>query len=210
MAQHPVTQAGKLSALPDLSEQQRRMDLTHHFLLSMPGLADSWFEKTVTYIFEHNEDGALGFVINRRAAITAGDVFEQLDIECKQPSDRDAVTYEGGPIDMERGFVLYPAPQGSIGKHCADGGHGINLSGSAEILTLIGTGNGPSRYLLLLGYAGWEAGQLESEIADNAWLTCQAETDLLFSTDPDEKFNLAAQSMGIVDFSLLSADKGHA
>ncbi len=186
------------------------MDLTHHFLLSMPGLADSWFEKTVTYIFEHNDDGALGFVINRTAAITAGDVFDQLDIECLQTSDRQTNTYEGGPIDAERGFVLYPAPHGSIGKHCTSGGHGVNLSGSAEILTLIGSGNGPERYLLLLGYAGWDAGQLEAEIADNAWLTCEAATDLLFSPDPEQKFDLAAQSMGIGDFSLLSADKGHA
>ena len=186
------------------------MDLTHHFLLSMPGLADSWFEKTVTYIFEHNDDGALGFVVNRTASITAGDVFEQLDIECQLEADRQAIAYTGGPIDPERGFVLYPAQSGSLGQHCASGGHGINLSGSAEILTLIGSGNGPERYLLLLGYAGWEAGQLESEIADNAWLTSKADPELLFTAPVDKKFEQTAHSMGIVDFSLLSADKGHA
>lgn len=186
------------------------MDLTHHFLLSMPGLANSWFRNTVTYIFEHNEDGALGFVINRSATITAGEVFDQLEIECKYPADRQAYAYEGGPIDTERGFVLYPAKSGSLGVHCADGGYGINLSGSAEILTLIGTGNGPEQYLLLLGYAGWEAGQLEAEIADNAWLSCEADTTLLFSADLDKKFAQTAQSMGIVDISQLSADIGHA
>lgn len=186
------------------------MDLTHHFLLSMPGLADSWFDKTITYIFEHNEEGALGFVINRTASITAGDVYDQLEIKCERSDDRQTNVFEGGPIESERGFVLYPSQNGPIGQHCADGGNGVSLSGSAEILNNIGSGNGPERYLLLLGYAGWDAGQLEAEISANAWLTCEAGNDILFNIDAENKFDLAAQSLGIVDFSMLSADKGHA
>ncbi len=188
----------------------QRMDLTHHFLLSMPGLADSWFDKTITYIFEHNDDGAFGFVINRTAVITAGDVYQQLNIECEREDDRNATVHEGGPIDTERGFVLYPSKNGGVGKHCADGGYGVSLSGSAEILTTIGSGNGPEKYLLLLGYAGWDAGQLEAEVTNNAWLTCEAGNDILFNMDPENKFDYAARSLGISDFSMLSTDTGHA
>lgn len=176
----------------------------------MPGLADSWFDKTITYIFEHNKNGALGFVINRAASIKAGDVYDQLNIECERSNDRQATVLEGGPIDTERGFVLYPSPAGTLGKHCADGGKGVSLSGSAEILSSIGSGNGPGKYLLLLGYAGWDAGQLEAEITNNAWLTCEAGNDILFNMVPETKFDLAARSMGISDFSMLSTDKGHA
>ena len=197
------------------------MDLTNHFLLSMPGLSNSWFDRTITYLFEHNEDGAFGFVINRPAALLAGEVYDQLEIECISPADRSAVVYEGGPVDKERGFVLIPSnkPTDKPGdklsnklytdaQSCTEG-CGVTLAGSTDILTEIGNGNGPDDYLLLLGYAGWDAGQLEDEMANNSWLTCEASQEILFADDVNQKFNLAASTLGI-QFDLISSEAGHA
>ncbi len=185
------------------------MDLTNHFLLSMPGLHNSWFDKTITYLFEHNEDGAFGFVINRPASILAGEVFDQLDIDCANMIDRQAHVYEGGPVDKERGFVLFPSDELETDTESCSRGTGVTLAGSTDILTEIGRGKGPTNYLLILGYAGWEAGQLEEEMVSNSWLTCEASQEILFSEDMHEKFNLAASSLG-VKFDLISSEAGHA
>lgn len=187
------------------------MDLTHHFLLSMPSLSNSWFDKTLSYIFEHDEEGALGFVINRPGSMNAGDIYDQLQINCTDPITRAISVYEGGPIDVERGFVLYPTCDSDQfpESHSSNGGQGISLSGSTDLLAHVGAGQGPSHYLLLLGYAGWGAGQLEAEVASNAWLTCEAQLDVLFSPNPESKLEMAAQSLGI-QLSMLSADAGHA
>ncbi len=185
------------------------MDLTNHFLLSMPGLNNSWFDKTITYLFEHNEDGAFGFVINRPASLLAGEVFDQLDIDCINALDRQATVYEGGPVDKERGFVLFPSDELTTDAEACSQGTGVTLAGSTDILTEIGNGNGPINYLLLLGYAGWEAGQLEEEMASNSWLTCEASQEILFADDMDKKFNLAASTLGI-QFDLISSEAGHA
>lgn len=185
------------------------MNLTNHFLLSMPGLNNSWFDRTITYLFEHNDDGAFGFVINRPAPLLAGEVFDQLEIDCVNPVDRGAIVYEGGPVDKERGFVLFPSDELYTDTESCSIGEGVTLAGSTDILTEIGNGNGPMDYLLLLGYAGWDAGQLENEMANNSWLTCEASQEILFSRDADEKFNLAAGTLGI-QFDLISAEAGHA
>jgi len=180
----------------------------------MPSLANSWFEKTITYVFEHNDDGALGFVINRPAPITAAEVYSQLKIEVID-SVTDAVVMEGGPIDTQRGFILFDADcdvtaeSDELSSHIESGDHGVNLCGSTDLLDNIGAGNGPDDYLLLLGYSGWGAGQLESEMSENSWLTCAASTEILFNNDYESRFKLAADSLG-VDFSRLSNDTGHA
>ncbi len=187
------------------------MDLTHHFLLSMPGLANSWFDNTLNYIFEHDDNGALGFVINRPGPMNAGDLYDQLKLDCVSQAARSKPVFEGGPMETERGFVLY-ASTGSTpaaASHSSYGNQGIGLSGSTELLAHIGAGQAPDNYLLLLGYAGWGAGQLEAEVARNAWLTCEARQDVLFNPEPDEKLAMAANSLGI-ELSMLSADKGHA
>lgn len=189
------------------------MDLTNHFLLSMPGLNNSWFDRTITYLFQHNEDGAFGFVINRPAALLAGEVFDQLSIECADPVERQSIVYEGGPVDKERGFVLFPSDEMPDDKDtyketCTEG-NSVTLAGSTDILTEIGLGKGPGNYLLLLGYAGWDANQLEEEMAANSWLTCKASHEILFSDHVDDRFNLAASSLGI-QFDLMSSEAGHA
>ena len=175
----------------------------------MPGLNNSWFDKTITYLFEHNEDGAFGFVLNRPAPLLAGEVFDQLEINCANPVDRGAIVYEGGPVDKERGFVLFPSDEIYKDAEAVSEGEGVTLAGSTDILFDIGRGEGPTNYLLLLGYAGWDAGQLEQEMADNSWLTCEASQEILFSVDINEKFNLAARSLGI-QFDLISSEAGHA
>lgn len=185
------------------------MDLTHHFLLSMPSLNNSWFDKTITYVFEHNEEGAFGFVINRPASLLAGEVYDQLDIECRNKADRQAIVCQGGPVDGERGFVLFPTTDNRPDVDSCSIGRGVTVAGSTDILTEIGLGTGPEEYLLLLGYAGWDAGQLEAEMAGNSWLTCEASEDILFRVGIDEKFDLAASSLGI-QFDLISSEAGHA
>jgi len=194
------------------------MDLTHHFLLSMPTLANSWFDKSITYIFEHSDSGAIGFVINRHTKLVAGDIYDQLKIECVDKTLRSAPVLQGGPIDGERGFILcdrITLPDGGDNPtQCETDGYntnqkGIAVSSSLEMLTRLSKGQGPASQLLLLGYAGWAAGQLESEVANNSWLTCEAPVDIIFHEDSDAKFAMAAKSIG-VDFSLLSSDTGHA
>ncbi len=181
----------------------------------MPSLANSWFENTITYIFEHNEDGALGFVINRPAPISVAEVYRQLEIDIIDTIKDETVVFEGGPIDNQRGYILFnsesslPADSGELASHIEAGEHGVSLCGSTGLLDSIGAGNGPEDYLLLLGYAGWGAGQLESEMTENSWLTCAASTDILFNDDFESRFNLAADSLG-VDFSRLSNETGHA
>lgn len=213
------------------------MDLTHHFLLSMPTLANSWFDKSITYIFEHSDTGAIGFVINRHTQMVSGDIYDQLNIECNDEIRRSSPVFQGGPVDGERGFILcdstmlspetgvYTDTTHALNKNSEDNnelhtqdevagsyntnGFGIGISSSLDLLAELGRGEGPESHLLLLGYAGWAAGQLESEIASNSWLTCEATPDIIFHKKYDEKFTLAASSLG-VDFSLLSSDTGHA
>ena len=205
------------------------MDLTHHFLLSMPTLANSWFDKSITYIFEHSDSGAIGFVINRHTDMVAGDIYDQLKVECADKPLRSAPVFQGGPVDGERGFILcgrsippdemlknalpeddtLSEPALDTEDHFNFNKQGIGVSSSLEMLTDLSAGKGPTPSLLLLGYAGWAAGQLESEIANNSWLTCEATEDIIFHKDSDAKFEMAAKSLG-VDFTLLSSDTGHA
>lgn len=193
------------------------MDLTHHFLLSMPALADSWFDKSITYIFEHSDSGAVGFVVNRHTQLVAGDIYDQLKIDCDDAGRRSIPVFQGGPVDGERGFILCDSstlPDAVNDDSAADGHYntndfGIGISSSLDRLEELGRGQGPDSHLLLVGYAGWAAGQLESEIAGNSWLTCEASSDIIFHDECDAKFNLAAKSLGI-DFTLLSGDAGHA
>lgn len=214
------------------------MDLTHHFLLSMPTLANSWFDKSITYIFEHSDTGAVGFVINRHTQMVSGDIYDQLKIDCNDKIRRSVPVFQGGPVDEERGFILCAdnpipnstqhsteKPDKAFNKDPADNDHddleqanadsynsnefGIGISSSIVHLANLGRGQGPTSHLLLLGYAGWAAGQLESEIASNSWLTCKATEEIIFHEDCEQKFNMAAKSIGI-DFSLMSGDVGHA
>ncbi|MDX1453478.1 MAG: YqgE/AlgH family protein, partial [Oleiphilaceae bacterium] len=152
-------------------------NLQNHFLIAMPQLLDPNFSGTITYLCEHNEHGAMGIVINRPTELSLQDILEQLEIPLK--SD-DQILYAGGPVQLERGFVLHTDQrewQSSMNITPQ-----IRLTSSKDILSAIANGEGPEQFLIALGYAGWGAGQLEQELADNAWLTCRANQEVMFNT----------------------------
>ncbi|MDF3933008.1 YqgE/AlgH family protein [Pseudomonas citronellolis] len=181
--------------------------LKHHFLIAMPHMADPNFAQTVTYLVEHNEQGAMGLVINRPSGLSLSDVLEQLRPEPLPPARCQGVTvYSGGPVQTDRGFVLHPA--GQTFQATLELGE-LNLSTSQDVLFAIADGSGPAQSVIALGYAGWEAGQLEAELADNAWLTCPADLEVLFDTPTEQRLAAAAQRLGI-NLALLTAQAGHA
>jgi putative transcriptional regulator len=181
--------------------------LKHHFLIAMPHMADPNFAQTVTYLVEHNEQGAMGLVINRPNGLNLADVLEQLRPDEPPPALCQSLPiFAGGPVQTDRGFVLHPAEH-SFQATLALGE--LALSTSQDALFAIADGSGPSKHLITLGYAGWEAGQLEAELADNAWLTCPADSTILFDTPFDQRLSAAAARLGI-NLSLLTAQAGHA
>ncbi|SDI27192.1 YqgE/AlgH family protein [Pseudomonas panipatensis] len=181
--------------------------LKHHFLIAMPHMADPNFAQTVTYLVEHNEQGAMGLVINRPSGLSLSDVLEQLRADELPPARCQGVNvYSGGPVQTDRGFVLHPT--GQTFQATVELGE-LNLSTSQDILFAIADGSGPQKSLIALGYAGWEAGQLEAELSDNAWLTCPADPAILFDTPSEQRLAAAAERLGI-NLSLLTAQAGHA
>lgn len=181
--------------------------LTNHFLIAMPAMQDPNFHQTVTYICQHNEEGALGIVINRTIDLTVGDVFTQMKITGIETENSSLPVHYGGPVQMERGFILHE----DIGDwdSTLEVDDLTGLTTSRDILEAMANNSGPSRALLALGYAGWGAGQLEREISENAWLNGPADNELIFSTPVEERWSSAAGLLGI-DLSLLSTDAGHA
>lgn len=185
----------------------KSVDLTHHFLIAMPAMADPYFSKTLTYICEHNEQGALGIVINRRIDLDFQALFEQIKIPLENQALAAMPVHYGGPVQMDRGFVLHqPVGDWQSSLKVSDD---IALTTSKDILEAVGRGEGPSRLFISLGYAGWEAGQLEHELAQNAWLTVPAEPALIFDEPEETRLAMAMQMLG-VDFVSLADEAGHA
>ena len=181
--------------------------LKHQFLIAMPHMADPNFAQTLTYIVEHNEHGAMGLVVNRPQELSLADILEQLRPDETPPASTLQVPiYQGGPVQTDRGFVLHPS--GHSFQATLELGE-LALSTSQDALFAIADGNGPARHLITLGYAGWEAGQLETELTENAWLTCPADSAILFDTPFDQRLSAAAARLGI-NLSLLTAQAGHA
>lgn len=187
------------------------MDETHtlagQLLVAMPGLLDPDFQHTVTYVCEHGENGAIGIVINRPMNMDIGAVLEQLSL---QPSTNNYLAQpvmQGGPVQSERGFVLHESP--NTWESTTTVGQSIYVTTSSDILTDVAAGQGPGRLLMALGYAGWDAGQLEEEIRQNSWLTVPASSDLVFETPFEERWVAAAASIGI-DPASLSLHAGNA
>ena len=181
--------------------------LKHHFLIAMPHMADPNFAQTVTYLVEHNEQGAMGLVINRPNGLNLADVLEQLRPEETPPALCQGLPiFAGGPVQTDRGFVLHPS--GKTFQATLELGE-LALSTSQDVLFAIADGSGPAKHLITLGYAGWEAGQLEAELSDNAWLTCPADAAILFDTPAEQRLGAAAARLGI-NLSLLTAQAGHA
>ena len=181
--------------------------LTNQLLIAMPAMQDPNFVTTVTLICEHNDDGALGIVINRPLTLKLGGLFEQLDLNDADPAVAQSPVLMGGPVGTERGFVLH-GPEQSF-ENSISVSSDIQLTLSRDILDAMATGAGPEKSLVALGYAGWESGQLENEMLSNSWLNVPATTDIVFDTPFNERWMSAAQVLGI-DISQISADAGHA
>ena len=181
--------------------------LTNQLLIAMPGMADPNFSSTVTLICEHNTDGALGIVINRPLTLKLGSLFEQLNVGDNNSSAANGPVLMGGPIGPERGFVLHDSAHSYENSLAVS--KSINLTLSRDVLDAMAVGDGPKKSLVALGYAGWEAGQLEGEILANSWLNVTATPDIVFDLPFSERWKAAAKILG-VDISRLAPDAGHA
>jgi putative transcriptional regulator len=183
------------------------VNLTGHFLIAMPAMADPYFAKSVAYVCEHNENGALGIVINRPIDMKLDDLFEQISIDLKDKELGSSAVHFGGPVQVDRGFVLHQ-PVGEWQSTIAVSGD-TALTTSKDILEATARGEGPQKILVSLGYAGWSPGQLEQELSQNAWLTVPATEGIIFDLPAEEKL-VAAMSLLGVDFASLSEEAGHA
>jgi len=181
--------------------------LNDQFLIAMPALNDPNFSKTVTYICDHNEDGAMGIVINRPLELDIYELFSHLQIDNISHSSGYIPVYKGGPVQTDRGFVLHR-------------GHGeweasiivnddIAITMSQDIIISIAGGTGPKEFLIAMGYAGWGAGQLESELAANAWLNGPADASIIFDVPIEQRWTASANHLGI-ELNNISPDIGHA
>ncbi len=183
------------------------INLTHHFLVAMPAMENSFFSKTVTYICEHNEQGALGLVINRPMDLSLAGLFRQLGIASKDTPGSGSTVLFGGPVQVDCGFVLHQP----VGKwqSTLTINQKLGLTTSLDILKAIANAEGPDQILVALGYAGWAAGQIEHEMAQNAWLSVPASLDIIFDLPSEARLQAAMELLG-VDYTRLSNDIGHA
>ena len=181
--------------------------LKGHFLLAMPSLDAGLFAKSITYLIEHGEEGAMGLIINRPLDLAISEVFDQLGIKSSASLNCIPIMV-GGPVQMDQGFVLH-RDKVSNWEACIEVSDEILLTTSQDILFSIAEDQGPKETLIALGYAGWSPGQLEEELAKNSWLTMAADSDIIFSTPYDQRFSQAAAQIG-VDMNLISSQIGHA
>ena len=182
-------------------------NLTNHFLIAMPNVADPNVAKTLAYMRQHDDKGALGIVVNRPGEMTLGTLLGKADISIENDQWKSVPIYEGGPVQTDRGFVLHQpigAWQSTLAVNDVAG-----LTTSRDVLLSMVAGNGPEKMIVALGYAGWAAGQLEHEIQQNGWLTVEANLDVVFNTPPEARLNAAIGLLGI-SFANLSGQAGHA
>jgi len=181
--------------------------LQNNFLVAMPNLKDPFFERSVTYICEHNEEGAMGLVINQPLDITLAGLLKQVDIEVSNSNLENIQVFAGGPVGTDRGFVLHSPQDGW--RSSLQLSDEVMVTTSKDILESFGSERAPANYLLALGFAGWEAGQLEAELGENSWLTIPADAGVLFNTPTSERWEKATAKLGI-DIWQLSGEAGRA
>ena len=189
-----------------------KFTLTDHFLIAMPTLNDPHFQQTVSYICEHNSEGAMGIVINRPSELTLADLCEQLKIPLADTEIATCPVFYGGPVETERGFILH-SPVGNWDSTLTIT-KDIGLTVSQDIIQAIAEdydpdNKRPEHFIISLGYAGWSADQIEDEIAENAWLNVPASKEILFSSPVEQRWTAAAALLGI-NIQQLSGDIGHA
>lgn len=213
-----------------MSSDSAFTNLTHHFLIAMPGLSDELFGKSVVYMCEHTERGALGLIINKPGDIRLADLFRKVDLQLRRDDLATDPVYQGGPLQPERGFVLHepmlslpvenagpdgtnpdvePAdPPGVYASTMRIPG-GLEMTTSKDVLEAMSSGAGPRKVLVSLGYASWGEGQLESEITENSWLTVPADPAVIFDTPVEQRYERAMGLLGLQPW-MLSPDAGHA
>lgn len=220
------TLTAKQKSEQEFGDSTSMINLENQLLIAMPTLEDSYFNKTVTYICEHNEEGAMGLIINLPINITLSDLLKQIEPDEDKTSDKtnsslanqslattditnslEQLVLTGGPIAQQRGFVLHSAQSGwnsslALSKE-------LMITTSKDILMALGTDKAPEKFMVTLGYAGWGPGQLEQELKANSWLTTPADSDILFNTPIEMRWKKATEKLGI-DLAHLSADIGHA
>lgn len=192
------------------------MNLTHHFLIAMPGMEDASFSRSVVYLCEHSERGALGLIINKPTDISLEGLFEKVDLPLGRADLTHQPVFQGGPVQTERGFVLHEAMRGvSEGEDESPYAStmtipgGLEMTTSKDVLEALAHGAGPRRVLVTLGYSAWGEGQLESELGENSWLTVGADISVIFETPVDERYDRALGLLGLQAW-MLSPEAGHA
>jgi len=185
----------------------QNVNLARHFLIAMPNMVDPHFARTLTFVCEHNDQGALGVVVNRPTEMNLHGLLEQISISIDSDTLKSIPVHFGGPVQIDRGFVLH-APLGEWQSTLAVSSE-IGLTTSKDILQAVARGEGPRQILVTLGYAGWAPGQLEHELAQNAWLTVKASPDVIFDLPAEERLPAAMSLLGI-DYANLSEQAGHA
>lgn len=191
-------------------------NLSNHFLIAMPGLKDEAFARSVVYLCEHSERGALGLVINKPSDIDLKRLFEKVDLPLRRPDLSAAMVFQGGPVQTERGFVLHDPiyaeadkPAESVYASTMMIPGGLEMTTSKDVLEALSSGAGPRRVFVSLGYAAWGEGQLESEISDNSWLTVEADPAVIFDTPVAQRYDKALLLLGLQSW-MLSPEAGHA
>lgn len=182
-------------------------NLENQLLIAMPSLNDSYFDKTVTYICEHNDEGAMGLIINLPVNLTLEELLCQINEDDDSVPKLKEMVLNGGPVSQDRGFVLH-SPQKGWSSSLALSDE-VMITTSKDILLALGTEEAPDKYIVTLGYAGWGPGQLEQEIKDNSWLTTPADKEIIFNTPHGMRWQKATAKLGF-DIAHLSSDVGHA
>ena len=200
-----------------MSADSASIDLKHHFLIAMPGLEDALFGRSVVYVCEHSPKGAMGLIVNKPGELSLQDLFDKLDMPLRRDDLAARPVLQGGPVQTERGFVLHepihmedPTQDGgSIYASTLQVPGGLEMTTSRDVLEALSGGAGPRRVLVTLGYAAWGEGQLESELAENAWLTVPAQASVVFDTPLEQRYDQALALLGLSSW-MLSPEAGHA
>lgn len=192
------------------------INLTHHFLIAMPGMEDEAFARSVVYLCEHSARGALGLVINKPSDIDLGHLFDKVELPLGRNDLARTPVFQGGPVQTERGFVLHEAvltgaqtPEEPVYASTMTIAGGLEMTTSKDVLEALATGAGPRKVLVSLGYSAWGEGQLESELAENSWLTVEADPVVIFDTPVEKRYEKALSLLGLQAW-MLSPAAGHA
>ena len=199
-----------------MSGDSAPINLTNHFLIAMPGLEDAIFSKSVVYVCEHTPRGALGLVINKPADIKMAALFGKVDLPLKRQDLTDKPVFQGGPVQIERGFVLHEPifsecdkPEQALYASTMTIPGGLEMTTSKDVLEALSTGFGPRRVLVTLGYSAWGEGQLETELSENSWLTVDADQNVIFDTPVEQRYDRALSLLGLQSW-MISSQVGHA